>query len=393
MTSDRLRVALAGSADELVPLLAALRELGPALDAAVVALSAGDRKDPILRAELEHLDERPSLYLRLEEVLANETVHVVCIATPVPRRHAHAVASLYAGCHVLVKAPLALTVRGAIRAVESAQENDRILAVWNSGRFSREVQVLRWALSSQIVGRLQYVCDIAFGHAAISPNLCFGGDPKRHDRAHGGGLLLAEAVHDLAFLRFACGDIVEIAGHEMIVEPERLLRDASGAVAQRFACYGEDTVAAQLRFANGACGQYLRSWGGRGLLLDRRFNAWGSAGAIENGMVYPQRGDPCELESEWKERVGPGEIEKLFPGGVTDPLRLELLSFFSALRSAEAGKPVSPPHDGREALRDLATAWTAGEAARHGTRLTVSNVENLAVENAQKQLNARWNVS
>ncbi len=393
MKGETIRVALAGSPQSLTTLLASLRDIEDAVRIAVVALCTSDRKDAGLRAELARFSEEPTMYLRLEEVLANETVHAVCLASPVPYRHTHTEAALFAGCHVLVASPLAVTVRGASRAVAAAQESERLLAVFRSSRFTKHAHVLKWAVANQAIGRLQYVLDIAFGAEGISPNACFGDDPKLHDRTQGGGLLLCQTVRDFAFLRCTCGDVIEIAGQEATLEPERVLRDASGAVRQRFACHAEDTIGAHLRFASNACGQYLRSWAGRGSLFERRLCIWGSGGAIQDGMIVRDNREAHDLEEDWKEHVGAAEIERLFPGGLQTPRTLELLSFFSAVRSWEAGKPVMPPHAGREALRDIATTWAAAEAARLGKRVTVSDVENLIVEEAQKDLNARWKIS
>jgi predicted dehydrogenase len=391
MAPETLRMAIVGSGGDSADILAALGEIRDEASIAVAAIATPDRTDPRLRAELESLGSPVTLYRRFEELLAGEVLQVVCVASPLPLRHAHAKAALCSGCHVLVKTPLALTVRSGARTVQAALESNRLLAVCHSNRFSRKAHILRWAVTSRVIGKLRYVLDIAFGAAGISPNLCCGGDPKLHDRAHGGGMLLVQAVQDLALIRFVCGDVIEVAGHEVMLEPERIIRPEGGRVEQRFACHAEDTMAAHLRFANGAAGQYLRSWGGTGLLLEPRFRAWGSLGAVENGTLFLE--EPYDLEEAWKERVGPGEIERLFPRGITNPLALEILAFSRAVPSWEAGTKIDPPHAGRDALRDLATAWALAEAHREARRLSVAEVENLSSEGAQKDLNARWGIT
>ena len=390
MASDSVRVGVAGNAREVFEILSGFRNTAPLTDSVLVAVASPDRRDPRLKEAFRDFASPPRVYLRLEELLANETIDALCLATPLPLRHAHAVSAVYGGCHVLVKTPLALTVRGALRAVEAAAESERILAVYRSRRFERHSQAARWAISNGIIGKLKYVDDTSFGREGVSPNLCFAGDPKRHDRIHGGGILLTEAVEDFAFLRYVCGDVVEAAAQEAALEPERIVRDADGRVVQRFAVHAEDTLAVQFRLANGACGRYLRSWAGRGLAVSRRLRLWGTEGALENELLRPEEGDPCALEEEWKERAGPGEIERLFPRGTTDPLALELFAFLNAIRSGASG--VSP-HGGREGLRDLATAWAIGEAARAARFVSVAEVENLDFENAQKELNARWKIT
>jgi len=390
MSSDTVRVGVAGNAREVVEILAGFRKTASSTDSVLVAVATADRRDPLLKEALGPFTPPPRAYLRLEELLANETIDALCLATALPLRHAHTVSAIYSGCHVLVRTPLALTVRGAARAVQAAGESERILAVYRSRRFEPRSQAARWLISNGVIGKLKYVDDTSFGRKGVSPNLCFAGDPKRHDRIHGGGVLLTEAVEDFAFLRYVCGDVVEAAAQEAALEPERIVRDDEGRVVQRFAVHAEDTLSVQFRLANGACGRYLRSWAGRGLTVPRRFRLWGTKGALENESLFMEKSAPCDLEEEWKERAGPGEIERLFPKGTTDPLALELVAFLNAVKSGGSG---AFPHGGREALRDLATVWAIGEAARAGRFVSVAEVENLAFENVQKELNARWKIT
>ena len=390
MASSALRVAVIAGVPQAVRLLDALRALEGACPLRVVALAGADRHDARLRDAIAPWD--PALYVRADEFLAQEAVDVCLVASALPQRHAHAEAALYAGCHVMVTAPLALTVRAGARVVRAAQESNRLLAVLGAGRSSRHAHMLRWAVGSECLGKLRYVLDIAFGEDDISPNLCAGADARSHDRLHGGGLVLARTVRDLAFLRFTCGDIIAVSGQEACLEPERVLRGASGRVSQRFACHAEDTVCAHLAFAGNAAGQYLRSWSGRGFTLPPRFTVWAEDGAIYDVTLIGERGAPSDLEDAWKQHVGPAEIERLFPGGTTDSLHLELGGFIAQAACFGGGGQHLLPCNGRDALRDLATAWALSESHAAGARLAVAEVETLKVETAQRPLNIRWKI-
>ncbi len=388
MAPPRTRVALAGRSTELLPLLDRLQALADAHSLAVAAVATQDQRDPALRAALERLSPAPEVCLRTEEVLTSIGADVFIVASPLVQRHAHVRAALASGCHVLAAAPLALTVRAAAGCVAAAEAAGRALAVYDSGRFSLDVHMLKWATGSGIIGDPAYVLDIAFGAEETSPNLCARGDPALHERLRGGGLLLARAVHDCALLRFAVNDIVEVSGHEACLEPERIARGPDGRVRARFACSAADTIAAQFRFANGAAGVYTRSWAGRGTTLPHRRTVWATRGAVDNDALFLDTGARRSLQEEWKAHVTPVEVERLFPRAVTDPLALELSSFFAALARWDRGLQTAMPHHGREALRDLATAWAIAESGARGRRLAVQEVESLAAEDAQRDLNA-----
>jgi hypothetical protein len=77
---------------------------------------------------------------------------------------------------------------------------------------------------------------------------------------------------------------------------------------------------------------------------------------------------------------------------IVDPLTLELASFFSALGRWRLGPQTEIPHQGGEALRDLACAWAIAESGRSGRRLTIKEVESLGIEDAQRDLNAHLKI-
>ncbi len=392
MTTGTIRVALAGRAGQLAPLLVRLRAIAGVHNLALAAVATPDQRDKTLRAELAAWKPEPEVLLRPEEVLTAVGIDAFVVVSPLAQRHAHIGAALASGCHVLAASPLGLTVRAAGRCIAAAEAGDRLLAACNSGRFTLHAQMLKWAVGGGFLGELRFVLDTAFGAEGCSPNLCVGGDAALHDRLRGGGTLLARAVHDLALLRYACGDIVEIAGQETRLEPERIVRGPDGRVLQRFACSADDTVAAQFRFANGATGQYTRSWAGRGTTMPLRRTVWMSRGAVDDATVFPDGGPPRALQEAWKTHVSPVEVERLFPRGVVDPFQLELTSFFAALERGGRALHTTIPHQGRESLRDLACAWAIAESGKSGRTLAIQDVESLQFEDAQRDLNTHLKI-
>ncbi len=392
MLTDSLRVALTGDAQECIRLLAALQSLPGSRAVHCCAIATKQRNDRGLRNALQHYRPEPPLYLRVEELLENETVDAFLIAAPLPERHRAVQAALYAACHVLVRFPQALTVRAAAAMQRVASENRRMLAVYDTCFFSKHALMLRWAVQEKIIGRLQFVLDTQFGNRMLSPNRCSEGGAKGHDLKHGGGILFRNAMHDFSFFRFVFGDIIDVQGQHQILERERVIPGADGGVQQRFSCKAEDTVGAQLRFANNASGVYLRSWCGRPPLQEHAFCVWGDRGTIRDKELFPEGHDPVLLEEEWKKNIGSKQLAARFPGNITDPLLLELISFFTAVHQAGDNRSIQLVHSAHNTLRDLAAAWAAAESHATGKRLLVSEIESLKTENIQKTINERWNI-
>lgn len=393
MLETPVRIAITGNAAACLRWLAIADSVAQSHPTVCTALATQDLRNPQLSAAASALTPPAHCYPRLSDLLAHETVDAVIVASPLTGRHKDAQTALYSACHVLTQTPLAITVRAAVRLLSAAEENERLLAVFNSGRFSRPAQMLKWAISEKIIGDFQFLLDTGFGQAGVSPNLCFGGDPKRHDIVQGGGLLFNQAMPDLAFIRYCFGDIVTVTAQLACLEKERVIpQSGTSPVRQRFACQGEDTAAVQVRFAGNAHGNYLRSWSGKGMILEQRRTVWGYGGAIDNDILSLEKGATCRLETKWKESVGPTFLSRFFPGNITNPQTLEFMNFLEAIAAWSPGKTRLPPHHAKEALRDLAVGWAAAESHQAGRRINVTDIETLKIEKAQEKLNNHWRI-
>jgi predicted dehydrogenase len=100
----------------------------------------------------------------VQEVLADESIDAVVIATPTATHADLAVAALEAGKHVLVEKPLAASVVEIDRV--AAARDDRVVMVGHTFVYNSAVDAMRNLVRDGELGRLQYVDSV---RAALGP--------------------------------------------------------------------------------------------------------------------------------------------------------------------------------------------------------------------------------
>jgi predicted dehydrogenase len=174
---------------------------------------------------------------QLSALLARSDVDVVCIATPNGAHLEPAVAAAAAGKHLVVEKPLEITLERTDRIIAAAAAAGVRLAPIFQSRFGEGAQALKRAVAEGRFGRLAlcsayvkwqrtpaYYADSWHGRAALD----------------GGGVAMNQAIHAIDLLQWLVGLPVEVT-----------------AVAGRCTHHGievEDTLAAVLRFGDGAMG-------------------------------------------------------------------------------------------------------------------------------------------
>jgi predicted dehydrogenase len=121
-----------------------------------------------------------------EALLKSDSCEAVIILTPPNSYEPLTVAALENGKHVPVEKPMADSVEGCRRMLESPRSADRVLAVGFNHRYFPAIKVVRDAISSGTIGNLSYIRAYA-GHTGLSE---FGA-PWMHARdVVGGGILM-----------------------------------------------------------------------------------------------------------------------------------------------------------------------------------------------------------
>jgi predicted dehydrogenase len=256
----------------------------------------------------------------LDELLADETVQAVVIATPVPTHYELARRALEAGKHVLVEKPPAMRTGEIEELVRLAEELQLVLMPGHLLLYHPGVRKLKELIDAGELGEVLCV----YGNRQ---NL---GKIRKDENA-----LWSLGVHDLSVILFLLGE-----------EPEEAI-----ALGRDFLTPGvEDVVFCYLRFPSGRIAHMHLSW------LDphkmRKMTVVGREKmAVFDDMelerkvtVYDKAPwEPTGTYGEWRTRTGDIFSPKI-PND--EPLRLEVQHFLSLVENG--------PGDHREAHEGLA---------------------------------------
>ncbi len=229
MGKTRLAVAGAG--------LIGLAHMAVIQRSATCALSAVVDPAPAARAAAEKAGV--PLYTSLDDLLARDRPDGVILATPNQLHVPQALQCIEAGLPTLLEKPIAPTVEEGERLVRAADAAGAKILIGHHRAHSPIMANAREVVERGTLGSLVAVMGSA---VFFKPDQYFVDGPWR--REPGGGPILINMIHEVHNLRMLCGDIVTvqaIASHAMRGFPV------------------EDTVAINLRFANGALGSFMLS--------------------------------------------------------------------------------------------------------------------------------------
>jgi predicted dehydrogenase len=275
---------------------------------------------PEARAKLERSFPGAHSTEVIGDLLDDEELDAVALATPVPTHAELAVAVAEAGKHCFVEKPLATSAADAERAVAAAESAGTTLMVGHLLEYHPAVAHLRELIEGQELGDLYYI----YGNRL---NL---GKLRADENA-----LWSLGAHD-----------VSVALHLIGEEPEECL--AQGACFVREGV--QDVVFCYLRFPSGVVAHLHLSW------LDphkeRRLTVVGSRRMatfddmqIEGKLTIYDKGFDEDVRS-WGEYIArSGDIYSPHIANV-EPLRIECEHFIRCVRTGEA-----PRSDGYSGLR------------------------------------------
>ena len=340
MTTDRpLRVAVAGLGywgPNLARNLAALRdsELAWCCDAS-----------DAMRERYAAQFPRARFTADLDEVLADETVDAVVLATPVPTHASLAIRVLEAGKHCFVEKPMAQSVADAEAVVAAARRADRTLMVGHLLEYHPGVVKLKELIDGGELGRILYV----YGNRL---NL---GKLRADENA-----LWSLGAHDVSVL-------LRLAGEEPTeaqARGESYMREGI-----------EDVVFCFLRFPSGLAAHLHLSW------LDphkeRRFTVVGEQRmatfddmALEGKITVYDKGFDQQADSYGEYITRSGDIWSPRLSNV-EPLRSECQHFVDAIRGGTV--PISDGESGLRVVRVLeALQSSLDETRRTGVARSVA---------------------
>jgi len=222
--------------------------------------------DPVLaaaeRMSTEHGYELQSTF---QDILADDSIDAVLLATPNFLHAEQTIQALEAGKHVFCQKPISLTIEDADRVVAASKASDRILQFGFMLRFTPPLPQLQARLANNELGSL-----IA-AQAAV-----FGWEPSNdwfYDPKNGGGVILDTLVHfgDLVLWLFGPAQRVTTEGGAYKLEG-----------AKKFG--SPDNAVVTVRHTSGVVSSMYVSWtAGRGNFT---FEVFGNDGSAKVDLVH-----------------------------------------------------------------------------------------------------------
>ena len=212
----------------------------------------------------------------VEEMVARDDVHVVCITTPSGAHLEPALVAIRAGKHVVVEKPIETTPARADKIIAEARMAGVRLAPIFQNRFSDGARTVKAAVEAGRFGSLTMAgCYVKW----FRTREYYSGSPwKGTLKLDGGGAVMNQAIHGVDLLQWFAGLPEEVSAF-------KTRRVHTGIEA-------EDTAVAVLRFPSGALGTIeatTAAWPGWSLRIEL---------CGENGSVRLEDG----VITEWKFR-------------------------------------------------------------------------------------------
>lgn len=329
------------------------------------------------RSIKEFQGSEPKVYTNVEEMLRSESLDAADIALPHNIHHTVASLCLDEGLDVIIEKPLGITMRAARVIMDKARKNNRVLAVAENYRRSPENRAIRWVIEQGLIGEPRM---IAWSSASWSPG-AWGWRESKY--VAGGSWVFDGGVHLADLDRYHLGkEAVEVYAVQKTFDPFR--NNVEVTV--------DDVTMAIIKFEGDIYVQWLWTRSAPGKAMNFRI-IYGSAGSIDNDGLFIQGERSVEMQSmgvlvnKMFESLKPEEKNRRFPMNIRDTVATELYDFYDSIVNGHA-----PEVDGLEAYRDMAIPLGFYESTLLGKPVTIKDVEELKVEEYQKEINEKLGI-
>lgn len=182
-------------------------------------------------------------YTDYREMLANEDLDVVSVATPNAFHARQAVAAFNAGCHVLCEKPIASTLREADQILAAARRAMKKLMIGFSHRMFTGPQKCKELLAQGVIGT-PFMIRVRFAHGGPFP-----GWAKNswfyNKKLSKGGAMLDMGIHAIDLCHWFMGPVKNVSARAVtLIKPIEV----------------DDNALLQLEFAKGALGYIEVGW-------------------------------------------------------------------------------------------------------------------------------------
>lgn len=233
--------------------------------------------------------------------LVRDELDLVSI-TPQPVTHREmAIAAAESGRHILCEKPMAMDAREATSMLEAASGAGVVHVIDHELRFNPNRRKVKTLIAEGFVGWPRHVLITVIGSGRNDPNRAWD---WWSDGAQGGGLLGAQASHQVDLLRYWLGDVEAVSGRTETFIKERPFGGRPRPVTS------EDFTAFSLRFRSGTVAAVILSVVAAHT-EGPRIEVWGEDGSLRldhERLWGTRRGE------EWRELTEPETI--LAPPGM-----------------------------------------------------------------------------
>ena len=289
-------------------------------------------------------------YATVEELLADDSVDAIYIATPTHVHHEQTVAAAKAGKHVLCEKPLALTLEECEASIKACADagvkfGTNFMMRFHACHETIRAMVAAGALGTPVLGRAELPCWYPPIEGAFRQSISLGG----------GGSLLAMGNHCLDLLEYIFGSKVA----RVACFTDNLVQDYES----------EDTAVATLHFANGAVGMVdtlfnvpdaaarnmLELYGSRGSMVTQGTIGQASTGSIMAVIEGETKGyDAQQVREE-------GAAEQIIAPALVNMSQAAIEGFCDAIAN-----DTEPPVSGADGLWSHKVIDACYESARTG---------------------------
>jgi len=155
-------------------------------------------------------------YDKLEDLLADETINTILVATPNDIHPEMAIAASKAGKHVISEKPVAMSVEKLDSMIDAAKQAGKLFTVHQNRRWDKDFLTAKSVIESGVLGKVYSIQSRLHGSGGVMHGW-------RSEKEHGGGMLYDWGVHFLDQILFMCGfDSVKTvtASFSSVINPE-----------------------------------------------------------------------------------------------------------------------------------------------------------------------------
>jgi predicted dehydrogenase len=338
--------------------------------------------------------KRPSIYTKVEDMLAKENLDGADICSPHAYHHINGVACLEAGVNVIIEKPFGVTIKASKAIIEAAKRNGKIAATAENIRRGLSQRTAWWLINEK--GMLGEMRMFFAQHASWRKT-----DPSSpwHWRLSrmlgGGGMVMDSGAHFCDTIRYLFGDVETVYAKVTSWEDKKVTK--GGEIIKDET---EDTWIANITFKSGMTGVWSCTWaapghsfthvvyyGSEGCLLDHGdvfHGPFGNAEVIlKDGTKYPME----ELQKQFLEELGEEGRNRLFPHGFMDGVTLECYDFLDAIQN---DRP--PEIDGETGMKAKAICEAIFESSFLSQAVKYDDVLEGKIEFYQKPINEYWRI-